>query len=180
MPTCSIIEATTPSLISAAAELFREYAASLPFSLCFQGFEAELAALPGRYARPHGRLLLALVDHTPRGCVALRPIEPLPGDLEPVCEMKRLYVQPPARGLKLGRLLCDRLLEEAAIAGYRFMKLDSEPDFDAAVGLYRALGFHSIARYNDDPHPQTIYLGRTIKPQDSKLSNQGLPKETQD
>lgn len=162
MPKLAVTEADTPQAVAAAGALFREYAASLPFSLCFQGFDKELAALPGKYARPDGRLLIGWVDDVPRGCVALRPIDALPGDPEPVCEMKRLYVQPAARGLKLGRRMCERLLDEASLAGYQFMKLDSEPDFDAAVGLYRALGFQTIPRYNDDPHPQTIYLGRIL------------------
>jgi len=157
-----VTEADSPELIAIAAELFREYAASLPFSLCFQGFDDELANLPGKYARPAGRLLIGWVDDVPSGCVAFRPIEALAGDVGPVCEMKRLYVKPDARGLKLGRRLCERLLDEASLAGYQFMKLDSEPDFDAAVGLYRALGFRTIPRYNDDPHPQTIYLGREL------------------
>ncbi len=164
MTKLAVTQADTPGDIAAAAALFREYAASLPFSLDFQGFEQELAALPGKYARPCGRLLVGWVDDVPRGCVALRSIEAMPGDLEPVCEMKRLYVQPAARGFKLGRRMCERLLDEASRARYRFMKLDSEPDFDAAVGLYRALGFRTIPRYNDDPHPQTIYLGRELDP----------------
>jgi len=149
-------------LVAAAARLFREYAASLPFSLGFQGFDAELVALPGKYSKPDGRLLIGWVDDVPRGCVAFRPLEAMPGDPEPVCEMKRLYVQPEARGLKLGRRLCDRLLDEASLSGYQFMKLDSEPAFDAAMGLYQSLGFTPIPRYNDDPHPQTVYLGRVL------------------
>jgi len=145
-----------------AASLFREYADSLPFSLCFQGFEEELAQLPGKYAAPHGRLLIARVDGEPRGCVAFRRIDGLAGDPEPVCEMKRLYVRPEARGLGLGRRLCELLLREAAACGYRLMKLDSEPDFEAAMGLYASLGFRPIARYNDDPHPETVYLGKFL------------------
>lgn len=161
-PRITVTEADTPEALRIAAELFREYAASLPFSLCFQGFDDELANLPGKYARPTGQLLIGWVDDTPRGCVAFRPLEALPGDPEPVCEMKRLYVQPQARGLHLGRRLCNRLIDEAALAGYQFMKLDSEPDFDAAMGLYKSLGFTPIPRYNDDPHPQTVYLGKVL------------------
>mgnify|MGYP000092789277 CR=1 FL=1 len=163
MPRLVVSEADSPEVLAIAAALFREYAASLPFSLCFQGFDEEVVALPGKYARPGGRLLIGWVDDVPRGCVALRPIGAMPGDLEPVCEMKRLYVQPEARGLGLGRRMCSRLLDEASLAGYQFMKLDSEPDFDAAVGLYRSLGFGPVARYNDDPHPETIYLGKVLE-----------------
>ena len=163
MPKLVVTDADTPERIAVVGDLFREYAASLPFSLCFQGFEQELAALPGKYSPPEGRLLIGWVDDVPRGCVAFRPIEAAPGDPEPVCEMKRLYVQPAARGLSLGRRLCHRLLDEASLAGYQFMKLDTEPDFEAAQGLYRSLGFKSIPRYNDDPHPQTVYLGRLLE-----------------
>ncbi|MCE7974043.1 MAG: GNAT family N-acetyltransferase [Leptolyngbya sp. PLA1] len=154
--------ASSPSDLDLARTLFREYAASLPFSLCFQGFEEELATLPGKYAAPAGEILIAYDTRTPVGCVALRPIDPLPDDpsaARPVCEMKRLYVKPASRGLGAGRALCERLIADARVMGYRMMKLDSEPDFDAAVGLYRSLGFVPIPRYNDDPHPQTIYLG---------------------
>jgi putative acetyltransferase len=139
--------------------LCREYAESLPFSLCFQGFDQEMAGLPGKYAAPTGAMLLAKVDGRPAGCAALRPIDALPGDPVPVCEMKRMFVRPEYRGLGLGRLLAEELLSRARNAGYRMMKLDSEPDFTAAMSLYRALGFVDIARYNDDPHPQTVYLG---------------------
>lgn len=139
--------------------LCREYAASLPFSLCFQGFEQEMASLPGKYAPPEGVIYLARVDGAAQGCVALRRIDPMPGDPEPVCEMKRMYVRPEARGLGVGRKLCEHLIDFARSAGYGMMKLDSEPDFTAAMGLYRAMGFRDIPRYNDDPHPQTVYLG---------------------
>ncbi len=154
-----VVEANAPDGVATFAVLCREYAASLPFSLCFQGFEEELAGLPGKYARPRGCMLLALADGLPAGCVAMRPIEPLPGDPAPVCEMKRLWVRPTHRKLGIGRLLCERLISEAKAAGYALMKLDSEPDFSAAMGLYASLGFTPIARYNDDPHPQTVYLG---------------------
>lgn len=161
-PRVEVCPAASASDLGLARELFSEYAASLPFSLCFQGFDEELATLPGKYASPAGEILIAR-DHTgPLGCVAVRPIDPLPGDpadARPVCEMKRLYVRPAARGIGAGRALCERLIADARAMGYRTMKLDSEPDFDAAVGLYRSLGFAPIGRYNDDPHPQTIYLG---------------------
>lgn len=154
-----LVYAATRHELAVAAELFREYAAGLPFSLCFQGFEEELATLPGKYATPKGEILLALGDEpapkTPVGCIALRPL-PVLGD--GVCEMKRMYVIPAWRGRGVGRLLAERLIADAARFGYSTMKLDSEPDMAAAVALYRSLGFVACERYNDDPHPQTVFM----------------------
>ncbi len=161
-PRVDVRVASSASDLDLARALFREYASSLPFSLCFQGFDEELATLPGKYAAPTGEILIAYDDKSPLGCVALRSIDAQPDDppaARPICEMKRLYVKPAARGLGAGRALCERLIADARAMGFRMMKLDSEPDFDAAVGLYRSLGFVTIPRYNDDPHPQTIYLG---------------------
>lgn len=142
-----------------AAALFREYAQGLPFSLCFQGFDEELKTLPGKYAKPRGTIILAnRIDEggviaDPVGCVALRPIVD-----ERTCEMKRMYVKPTSRGLGLGRLLAEELIRFARSVGYARMLLDSEPDFAAAMGLYRSLGFVDTERYNDDPHPQTVFM----------------------
>ncbi len=156
----------------AAAALFREYAASLPqsaqISLAHQGFEAELAGLPGKYAQPAGCILLGYAPlevgavAAPVGVVALRPLDSSgirPGDPTPICEMKRMYVSPRARGLGVGRVLTDALLEFARGAGYRMMKLDTEPDFIPAVTLYRSLGFVDVPRYNDDPVSCTLWMG---------------------
>lgn len=162
MKRVTVIEATTPDQIEAFRGLCVEYAASLPFSLCFQGFDREMESLPGAYAAPAGVILLALDGAAPIGGVALRRIESLPGDPDPVSEMKRMYVRPSARGLGAGRALGERLISAARARGYRMMKLDSEPDFHAAMGLYRSLGFVDIPRYNDDPHPQTVYLGLVL------------------
>lgn len=162
----SIIEAFTGLDFSLAAELFLEYANSLNggahMSLHHQGFETELASLPGRYARPSGLILIAKLKDQPMGCVALREISPMAGDVGRVCEMKRMYVRPAARGLGVGRLLSERLIHEARAIGYSMMKLDTEPDFAAAVGLYRSLGFVEIPRYNDDPVACTMYLGKRL------------------
>jgi ribosomal protein S18 acetylase RimI-like enzyme len=161
-----LIEAASGLDLSHAAALFAEYAASLDggahMSLHHQGFEHELATLPGRYSRPSGLILLALVDHAPVGCVALREIPPMPSDTGRVCEMKRMYVKPQCRGLGVGRALATRLISEAAAIGYSHMKLDTEPEFNAAVGLYRSLGFAEIPRYNDDPVECTMYLGKSL------------------
>lgn len=150
-----VLAAMTASQLALAADLFREYAASLPFSLCFQGFDEEVASLPGKYAPPAGRILLAYDGPDAVGCIALRP---LPHVGEGVCEMKRMYVKPSHRGLGIGRLLADHLLAEARAAGYRVMKLDSEFDMTAAVTLYRSLGFKDCERYNNDPHPHTVWM----------------------
>lgn len=154
-PPVSIIRATTRAHLSAAADLFREYAASLPFSLCFQGFEEELATLPGKYAPPAGVILLAMAGETPVGCIAMRPLPDL-GD--GVCEMKRMYVVPARQGQGIGRRLAEQLIADARTAGHTRMKLDSEPDMAAAVELYRTLGFTPCERYNNDPHPQTVFM----------------------
>lgn len=154
----TIRAADSPADLDAARELFREYAASLPFSLDYQGFDTELAALPGKYAPPGGRILLAWEGSTPLGCIAVRPLAALDDDAAPVCEMKRMYVRPTARGLGVGRALGKELLRVARAAGYATMKLDTESDFAAAVALYRSLGFAECPRYNDDPMPNTIWM----------------------
>ena len=161
MPDAAIelVPARSNAELAAAAALFREYAASLPFPLDYQGFEEELATLPGKYADPGGVILLARRQGTYVGCIAMRPLAAMPGDPAPVCEMKRMYVRPTARGLGLGRSLALALLDHARASGYRMMKLDTESDFVAAVALYRSLGFAEIPRYNDDPMPSTIWMG---------------------
>ncbi|MFA6044600.1 MAG: GNAT family N-acetyltransferase [Phycisphaerales bacterium] len=176
MPPIQIHAAHTADLLAAARVLFAEYAASLPESaqrsLRHQGFDAELATLPGKYAHPGGIILLAADTQvtTPPpstwlGVVAMRPLAlsgVLPGDPSPICEMKRLYVRPAARGLGAGRALCEALLTAAAAARYRMMKLDTEADFAPAMALYRALGFTEIPRYNDDPEACTVWMGKHL------------------
>lgn len=135
--------------------LCEEYAASLPFSLCFQNFEGEMRGLPGRYAQPGGCMMLGSVGEEAVGCAAVRPVPEVAAGL---CEMKRMYVRPTARGLGLGRRLAERLIEFARSAGYERMVLDSEPSFEAAIALYRSLGFEFRARYNDDPDPHTVFM----------------------
>jgi ribosomal protein S18 acetylase RimI-like enzyme len=134
-------------------QLFREYQRSLDVDLCFQGFEEELATLPGAYAPPSGRLILALHRGRAAGCVGLRPLAG--GD----CEMKRLFVRPEFRGLDLGRRLAQRLIGEARAAGHRRLLLDTLPSMTAAQALYRRLGFRPIAPYTANPVPGALFLG---------------------
>jgi putative acetyltransferase len=153
----SLISAEAPEHIAAARELFLEYAQSLGFSLCFQGFDQEIAALPGDYIPPRGRLLLAFVEAAPAGCVALHQLEPA------ICEMKRLYVRPQFRGLRIGRSLVDRVLAEARGIGYSKMRLDTvEPIMRDAVRMYRALGFREIPSYRANPIPGALYMEREL------------------
>lgn len=152
-----IATASNPAQIESVKGLFAEYAESLGFSLCFQGFDQELAALPGDYVPPRGRLLLAFVEAAPAGCVALHQLEPA------ICEMKRLYVRPQFRGLRIGHSLVDLVLAEARAIGYSKMRLDTvEPIMRDAVRMYRALGFREIPSYRANPIPGALYMEREL------------------
>lgn len=133
--------------------LFREYADGLGIDLCFQGFEAELAGLPGNYAGPAGCVLLAWAGAEPVGCVALRPV-----DAERA-EMKRLYLRPAARGLGVGRQLVERICDRARASGYRWVCLDTLPSMAAAAKLYRSMGFEPIEPYVFNPIPGVMFTG---------------------
>ncbi len=141
----TIVQAKSDADVGEAQALFLEYACSLDFSLCFQGFDDELTQLPGCYAPPSGRLLLALVDGAVAGCVGLRDL----GD--GACEMKRLYVRPAHRGLGLGRLLAEAAITQARAIGYARMRLDTLPSMAAARVLYGELGFSDIPPYYHNP-----------------------------
>ena len=148
-----IRDAETAADIELTRTLFLEYAQALGFSLCFQGFDEELAGLPGKYARPHGRLLLAAHDEQAAGCVGMRALQ------DGICEMKRLYVRPPFRGKSIGRLLAERLISEARGIGYTRMRLDTVVGKMAdAVALYRRLGFVEIPPYCANPIEGAVYL----------------------
>ncbi len=152
-----IIHATGPEQIATVRELFLEYQRWLGLDLCFQNFSAELAALPGEYAPPTGRLLLALHDARPAGCIALRRIE------NDVCEMKRLFVRPEFQSLKIGRALAERVIAEARNAGYARMRLDTLPVMTRAHALYAALGFREIPPYRHNPVPGAVYMELDLK-----------------
>jgi GNAT superfamily N-acetyltransferase len=152
----AIVDAAFPEDLETVRALFREYATGLEVDLDFQDFDAEVAALPGKYARPGGRLLLARDGDRIFGCVGLRPLS------TEACEMKRLFVRPEARGLQLGRRLVERLCEEAKDAGYARMFLDTLPSMTAAQQLYADLGFVPTQAYVFNPVPGTKYLVRVF------------------
>jgi putative acetyltransferase len=149
----SIFQAESPAQVAQARELFLEYAQSLGFSLCFQNFDKELAGLPGDYAPPEGRLLLAEYESQLAGCVALHKLA------LGICEMKRLYLRPLFRGQGLGRALAERIIGEARQIGYQRMRLDTvEPVMKDAVAMYRKLGFKEVAPYRANPIAGAMYM----------------------
>lgn len=149
----TIIQAETDEQITEAKTLFREYEAWLGMDLCFQGFEAEIAALPGKYAMPEGRLYLAYVDDNLAGCIALRKLE------DDICEMKRLFVRDGFRGAKVGVALIEKLIVDAREIGYDRMRLDTyPPKMGKAVTLYESHGFVPIPSYYDNPHSDVLFM----------------------
>jgi ribosomal protein S18 acetylase RimI-like enzyme len=156
IPAMHLVAASTPPLLDAAREIFREYADGLAVDLGFQHFEQELAQLPGGYAEPSGVLLLALVDGEVAGCGGMRPLPDC--DYPNACEMKRLYVRRAFRRFGLGRQLAEALMQRAAEAGYSSMLLDTLDDMEAARELYVSLGFEEIPPYYYNPIPGAHYL----------------------
>jgi GNAT superfamily N-acetyltransferase len=147
----NIIRAHTPKHIVEVRALFREYEAFLDVDLCFQGFEEELAGLPGKYALPDGILLLATAGEKAAGCGALRKLD------AGICEMKRLFVRPEFRGLGLGKTLARRLVEEAIRLGYSTMLLDTLERLKVAMTIYASLGFVQTPPYYGNPLPSVVY-----------------------
>lgn len=139
-------------------ELFREYQQWLDVDLCFQGFEAELAGLPGAYVPPRGGLWLARVEGQVAGCIALRPLE------AGLCEMKRLWIRPDFRGLGLGRRLAETAIRAARAGGYEAMCLDTLGNMAEAHALYESLGFREIPAYYDNPLEDVRYLRLELAP----------------
>ena len=152
----------TPALgagdLAAIRSLFREYAATLDVDLDYQGFQHEVAALPGDYAPPRGCLLLATAAGDALACVGVRPLD------QDVCEMKRLYVRPQARGTGLGRRLAVAAIDFGRGVGFRTMRLDTLPSMTSAQALYRALGFRSIAPYRSSPVTGTLFMELDLVP----------------
>jgi ribosomal protein S18 acetylase RimI-like enzyme len=152
-----ILQAETAGQIEQARMLFREYESWFGLNLCFQNFDEEVANLPGKYAKPDGRLLLAFADENLAGCIALRKLE------DEICEMKRLFVRDEFRGQKIGNLLIEKLIEEAQVVGYRKMRLDTyPPKMPKAVSLYKSHGFREIAPYYHNPYGETLYMEKIL------------------
>ena len=148
-----LTQATTKNDLDQARELFKEYEASLGISLCFQNFDDELANLPGDYAPPRGRLLVAREFDELVGCVAMRPVGPT------TCEMKRLFLRPAYRSRGLGRVLVEAIIEEARKIGYTHMRLDTITDrMGRAVELYKSMGFVEIEPYYHSPVDTTKFM----------------------
>ncbi len=145
------------SYLNDIRSLFAEYAAWIGVPLDFQDFDEELAALPGRYAGPDGRLYLALANGETAGCIALRAYDTTPGGVRR-CEMKRLYVRDAFKGFGIGRLLAQRVIDEARMAGYGEMLLDSFDFMNSAIALYKKLGFEETGPYRYNPHQNVKYL----------------------
>jgi ribosomal protein S18 acetylase RimI-like enzyme len=152
-----LIAARFPEHLALVQEIFSEYAASLGVDLSFQDFDAELAALPGKYAAPRGCILLAVDNGQLLACGALRPID------DTTAEMKRLYVRPAGRGQQLGRRLAERICDIARDAGYQRIRLDTMPDMKAAQQLYASLGFVAISAYVFNPVAGTQFLERALR-----------------
>ncbi|MBD3217647.1 MAG: GNAT family N-acetyltransferase [candidate division Zixibacteria bacterium] len=147
-----LIYVETEEHINTIRKLFREYEDFLGFHLCFQNFEEEMKTLPGKYAPPEGRLIIAEYDSEIAGCVAVKKIG------EGVCEMKRLYVRPEFRGKKIGRKLAERIIEDAGAIGYDIMRLDTLERLKEAIALYRSMGFKETTAYVYNPIEDVVYM----------------------
>jgi len=184
----NILEVRTPADLPALTELFRAYAASLPIDLGYQGFDGELAALPGQYAPPAGALLIARdANGATLGCVAMRPLLASPqgegvaqsatdlrraeaasaaqagGAATPACEMKRLYVAPEGRGAGVGKALVQAIIETARARGYSELCLDTLPAMSEAQALYKSLGFTEMAAYYATPIEGTVFMSLKLR-----------------
>jgi putative acetyltransferase len=151
-----LVTPTSPQELEQVREIFLEYAQQLGVDLCFQGFNEELAQLPGEYAEPRGIIKLALVDGQLAGCCALRPLDS--SDYPNAAEMKRLYVRKAFRRFGLGRQLAEAVLDMARIEGYYCVLLDTLDDMEAARALYADLGFEEVEPYYHNPLAGAHYL----------------------
>lgn len=147
-----VAPAAAPADLEQARILFREYAAQVDAPCCFTTFDAEVASLPGEYALPTGRLLLARRDGEAAGCVAMRRLDAGSG------EMKRLYVRQAFRGDGLGRTLAGLVIAAAREQRYTRLLLDTLPKMGEAIALYRSLGFRDTGPYSAEPTPGAIFF----------------------
>lgn len=153
----NIVQTVKDEQIAEARILFREYETWLGLDLCFQGFADELRDLPGKYAEPGGRLLLAYSDNKLAGCIALRKLD------ESACEMKRLFVRIKFRGQQIGVHLIERLIADAREIGYKKMRLDTfPPKMGKAVKLYESHGFCPIPPYYNNPHDGVLFMEKVL------------------
>jgi putative acetyltransferase len=138
--------------------LFKAYLQELNEDLCFQSFDSEIDNPLYKYSAPTGALFIATYNATPVGCIALQPL------LEAhTCEMKRLYVVPEYRNLKIGDALVKSLLQEAQLLGYTTMKLDTLERLQAAIQLYQKFGFETVTAYYDNPLPSVVYMQKDLR-----------------
>jgi GNAT superfamily N-acetyltransferase len=156
--------AAGPADIDHIRNLFREYQTWLGVDLDFQGFDAELKSLPGMYAPPGGRLLLVRLDDEVVGGVGMRPLD------DGICEMKRMYVRPSSHGKGAGRKLAEAIVDAALEEGYVAMRLDTLTRLDAAIALYRSMGFAEIPAYYDNPLDGVLYLELDLRSADAAIS----------
>ena len=156
MTMVEIFTARFPEHVDVVRAIFREYADGLAIDLSFQNFEGELSGLPGKFTAPQGRVLLAQIDAEIVGCVAMRPLEGT------ICEMKRLYVRPSARGQQVGWKLASLICQVAKETGYSRIRLDTIPGMEAAQEIYASLGFKAIPAYVFNPVDGVIYLERDL------------------
>lgn len=147
----------SPEHMLVVRELFVEYANSIGFDLSFQGFDQELAELPGKYSRPKGTILLVSRDTAICGCVALREFE------SDTAEMKRLYLRPAFQGVGIGRMLAEKIVSLAREFGYSRIRLDTAPTMNAAASLYRSIGFQEISAYRHNPVEGTLYFEKSLR-----------------
>lgn len=162
MASFHITAVRTPEDLAATISLFTSYVAWLDLDLSFQGLDAEMASMPGKYAPPTGELFLArdTASGEAIGCIGLRPLPGL-GDGE-ICETKRLYVAPEGRGRGVAKALAIEVLRTAETLGYNDMRLDTLPRMAAARALYESVGFKVVPRYYETPLEGTIFMGRKI------------------
>ncbi len=163
-PDIQIVPALEGEPLEQVKHLFRQYWAAFDFSPCFQGFSSELAALPGAYSPPAGRLFIAYLDGAPAGCIALRRID------QTRCEAKRLWVEPHFRGQGIGKCLLRLVIEEARQSGYREMLGDTMPYMTHALDMYDRLGFERAGDYLADPTPGAIPLRLLLHGEELKKS----------